>query len=122
MEDGLNDQPSKTKTYARKRRFPRYPFDARMQVAVFREGVTTELWGRTNELGMDGIGATLSGELKVGEVVALEFPIPLRPRVMRVRAIVRYSDGLSCGFEFLVVTDEQKETLGRLCETLANAS
>jgi len=118
----LSDQPSATKNYDRKRRFPRYRFDVRMQVAVFREGVRIELWGRTNELGLDGIGATLTGELKQGEVVALEFPIPLRPLVMRVRAIVRYCEGLRYGFEFLIVTDEQKESMRRVCETLANAS
>jgi hypothetical protein len=35
---------------------------------------------------------------------------------------VRYSEGLRCGFEFLVVTDEQKLTLRQVCVLLANAS
>jgi len=122
MKDGLSDDSSAAKTFVRQRRFTRYPFDARINVTVFRGGVTTILWGRASELGLDGIGATLSGELKDGEVVALEFPIPLAPLVMKVRAIVRYSEGLRCGFEFLIVTDEQKETLRRLCEILATAS
>lgn len=107
--------------YARNRRFPRWRLDVRIQVSVFREGVTAELWGRTNELGADGVGATLSGELAVGEVVAMEFPIPVAPYVMKVRAIVRYSHGLRCGFEFLVVTSEQKVTLRRTCEVLSNS-
>ena len=122
MKDGSSHDSSAAKTHVRPRRFPRYRFDARMQVGVFREGMTIEFWGRTNEVGMDGIGATLTGELKAGEVVSLEFPIALASLVMRVRAIVRYSEGLRCGFEFLIVTDEQKETLRRLCEMLANAS
>src|ERR1700684_2853308 len=74
----------------RLRRFPRYRFDVRIQVAVFREGLTTTCWGRTNELGQDGIGATLSGALQAGEVVSMEFPIPLQPHVMKLRAVVRY--------------------------------
>ena len=93
----------------------------RIQASVFRDGVTVLLWGRTNELGADGVGATLSGELAVGEVVGIEFPIPVAPYVVKVRAIVRYSHGLRCGFEFLVVTSEQKETLRRTCEVLANS-
>ena len=93
----------------------------RIQVSVFREGVTTLLWGRTNELGADGIGATLSGELTLGEVVGMAFPIPVAPHVMKVRAIVRYSQGLRCGFEFLVVTSEQRDLMSRTCEVLANA-
>ena len=105
----------------RRRRFSRWRFDVRIQVSVFREGVTTLLWGRTNELGADGIGATLSGELAAGEVVGMEFPIPVAPNVIKVRAIVRYTEGLRCGFEFLVVTSTQKDTLRRTCEVLANS-
>jgi hypothetical protein len=104
------------------RRFARYRFDARIQVSVFREGLTTTCWGRTSELGLDGIGATLSGELQAGEVVSVQFPIPLPPHLMKVRAVVRYSDGLRCGLEFLVVTDEQKLILRQICVVLANAS
>jgi len=107
--------------YTNARRFPRWHLDARIQVSVFRKGDTALFWGRTSELGEDGIGATLSGELTTGEVVTLEFPIPIAPFVMKVRAIVRYSHGLSCGFEFLVVTGEQKETLRRTCEVLAHS-
>jgi len=103
------------------RRFSRSRFDVRIQAAVFREGLTTTCWGRTSELSLDGIGATLSGELRAGEVVTLEFPIPLPPHVIKVRAVVRYSDGLRCGFEFLVMTGEQKLLLREVCVVLANA-
>ena len=103
------------------RRFSRYRFDVRIQASVFREGLTTSCWGRTSELGQDGIGATLSGELQVGEVVSLEFPIPIPPYFLKVRAIARYSEGLRCGFEFLIVTNEQRETLLRVCEVLSSA-
>ena len=106
----------------RLRRYSRYRFDARIQLSVFRDGLTSTCWGRTSELGQDGIGATLSAELQAGEVVSLEFPIPLPPHLMRVRAVVRYSEGLRCGFEFLVVTDEQRLMLRQVCVVLANAS
>jgi len=118
----MTKSASGSQTYAYVRRFERYRYDVRVQVSLFRDGQTTDLWGRTNELGMDGIGATLTGELKAGEVVSLEFPIPLAPLVMKVRAIVRYSQGLRCGFEFLIVTSQQRETMRQLCERLANAS
>jgi len=122
MENGLKNHGPTSQAFAEPRRFSRYRYDVRVQASVFREGVTTELWGRTSEIAMDGAGATLSGELKVGEVVSLQFPIPLQPLVMKVRAIVRYSQGLRCGFEFLVVTEEQKEMMRRFCEELAKAS
>jgi hypothetical protein len=122
-ESRLSDQgQAATAAQRRLRRFSRYRFDVRIQLKVFREGQTVTCWGRTGELGQDGIGATLSGELQVGEVVSLEFPIPLPPNLMQVRAVVRYSDGLRCGFEFLVVTDEQRELLRQVCVVLTNAS
>jgi hypothetical protein len=121
-EAGLSDRQQATANAQRRmRRFSRYRFDVRIQVSVFRDGLTTTCWGRTNELGQDGIGATLSGELQAGEVVSMEFPIPLPPNVMRVRAVVRYCAGLRCGFEFLVVTEEQREMLRQVCVVLANA-
>jgi len=91
-------------------------------MSVFRDGATVALWGRTNEIGQDGVGATLSGELAVGEVVSMDFPIPVSPYHLKVRAIVRYSAGLRCGFEFLIVTEEQRETLRRVCEVLSTGS
>ena len=104
------------------RRYVRYQLDVRIQASVFREGITTTLWGRTSELGQDGVGATLTGELMPGEVVSMEFPVPVAPFLIKLRAIVRYSDGLHCGFEFLRVTEEQRRTLSRVCEVLATDS
>ncbi len=89
---------------------------------MFREGQTTSYWGRSSELGQDGIGATLSGELQTGEVVSLEFPVPFPPHLMKLRAVVRYSNGLRCGFEFLVVTEEQRLVIRQVCVVSANAS
>ena len=117
------ERPTQTRepVYAHARRFPRSRLDARIEVSIFRDGVTTSYWGRTSELGEDGIGATLSGELTTGEVVAMEFSIPVAPHVMKLRAVVRYCHGLRCGFEFLVVTGEQKQTLRRALEVLDNS-
>lgn len=116
-----NESQGTSPAYGRNRRFPRHRLDSRIQLSVFREGTTISLWGRTSELGEDGVGATLSGELKMGEVVSMEFPVPVPPYFLKVRAVVRYSEGLRCGFEFLIVTEEQKETLRRVCEVLATA-
>jgi hypothetical protein len=95
--------------------------DVHIQVATFRDGSTVTLWGRTSELGQDGVGATLTGELQPGEVVSMEFPIPVSPHLVKIRAIVRYRQGLHCGFEFLIMTEDQRRTLGRVCEMLASA-
>jgi hypothetical protein len=101
------------------RRFPRYAADVRISVEVFREQGTISLWGRSNELGEDGIGGTLTGELEPGEVVSMELALPLAAQPLKIRALVRYRTGLRHGFEFLALADQQREVLRRVCEMLA---
>jgi|ERR1700678_3958234 hypothetical protein len=107
-------------TGAHARRFPRFALDARMQVRMFQDGEFRTCWGRSTELGQDGIGATLTGELESGEIVSLEIPLPLSPYALKVRAIVRYRQGLRYGFEFLTLDDNQRQMIRRVCETLSN--
>jgi len=104
------------------RRFPRFAIDARMQVRMFQAGEFRNCWGRSTELGEDGIGATLTGELETGEIVSLDIPLPLGPYPLRVRAIVRYRKGLRYGFEFLTLNDTQRGMISRVCEMLATKS
>lgn len=58
------------------RRYPRYSLDVRVSVKVFRLCAPIELWGRSIELGQDGIGVTLTGQLETGEVATLELALP----------------------------------------------
>ena len=111
--------PTKKKTAPYTRRYPRHSMDVRINVQVFRAGSVSYLWGRSTELGLDGIGATLTGDLKPGEVVSMEFPLPLSPYPLKLRAIVRYRIGLHYGFEFLTPTLEQRSSLERVCQMLA---
>jgi hypothetical protein len=107
-------------TSAHVRRYPRFAVDVRVQVRMFQAGEFRNCWGHSTELGQDGIGATLTGELEPGEIVSLEFPLPLSPYPLKIRAIVRYRQGLRYGFEFLTLSDQQCEMLRRVCEVLAN--
>ena len=102
----------------RDRRFPRYIFDTKIKAHVFRNGETIDVWGRSTELGLDGIGGTLTGELEPGEVVTMELPLPLSPYPLKLRAVVRYRTGLRHGFEFLTMTPPDREALTRVCEML----
>lgn len=99
------------------RRFPRHPVDVRVSVHTFRSGENISLWGRSSELGEDGIGATLTGELEPGEVVFMELQLPMAPFPIKFRALVRYRDGLRHGFEFLALSPAQRDEVRRVCET-----
>src|SRR5438309_6745779 len=104
------------------RRFPRFVIDVRLQVKMFQAGEFRACWGRSTEMGQDGIGATLTGSLEPGEIVTLEIPLPLTPYPIKVRAIVRYCQGLRYGFEFLTLNTAQRETIRRVCDYLATKS
>ncbi len=101
------------------RRYPRFAIDVRLQVKMFQSGEFCTCWGRSTEIGQDGIGATLTGSLETGEIVTLEIPLPLTPYPIKVRAIVRYRQGLRYGFEFLTLNEMQRDTVRRVCEYLA---
>lgn len=101
------------------RRYPRYPMDIRVSAKVFRVDNPIELWGRSIEFGQDGIGVTLTGELQTGEVATLELTLPASTSPLKLRALVRYRDGLRHGFEFLARDEIQREVIRRACEVLA---
>jgi len=104
------------------RRFPRFPMDVRVSAKVFRVDAPIELWGRSIEFGQDGIGVTLTGELEPGEVATLELTLPANSLPMKLRALVRYRDGLRHGFEFLARDEVQREAIRRTCELLSVGS
>ena len=104
------------------RRFPRYQVDLRVSVQVFRTSGTVSLWGRSCELGEDGIGATLTGQVEPGEVVSMELLLPAASYPLKFRALARYRTGLRHGFEFLALNRQQKDALHRVCEMLATAT
>jgi hypothetical protein len=106
--------------FATVRRYPRFVLDVRLQVKMFQNGEFCSCWGRSTELGQDGIGATLTGSLSKGEIVTLEIPLPLTPYPIKVRAIVRFCQGLRYGFEFLTMNESQRDTVRRVCEYLAS--
>ena len=112
----------KASAHERLRRYPRFAIDVRLQARMFQNGEFRSCWGRSTELGQDGIGATLTGELDPGEIVSLEIPLPLSPYPVKVRAIVRYRQGLRYGFEFLTLNPAERDTIHRVCEMLAMRS
>jgi len=113
---------TKTPASPASRRFPRYPLDIRVSAKVFRTESQVSLWGRSIEFGQDGIGVTLTGELEAGEVATLELTLPASSTPMKLRALVRYRDGLRHGFEFLARDEVQRAIIRRTCELLAAGS
>jgi len=116
----MDDRRPNLPTTPNPRRFQRYSADIRISIMVFRPAGSASMWGRSTELGEDGIGATLTGEIEPGEVVSMELSLPVTALPLRLRAITRYRDGLRHGFEFLALNEDQRAMLQRACEMLEN--
>lgn len=89
---------------------------------MFRNDGVHVLWGRSADLSENGIAATISGELFEGEVVTLSFSLAPGAAPLEMRASVRFRRGFFCGFEFLILTDEQRAQIKRACGFLVAAS
>jgi hypothetical protein len=82
---------------------PRYLMDQRLIIRSERT-----LHGRTKDISENGLGATVAGELNIGEVVELEFYLTGSLTPVKLRAEVRYRQGFQYGFHFLNITELEK--------------
>jgi hypothetical protein len=105
-----------------KRRYERYRTDFPLKAKILRETCYEELQGRCGDIGHGGMGAVFTAECAKGEVISLEFSLPDHATTLVVRSIVRYRKGFLHGLEFLGLTDEQLDTIGRYCSNLTPSS
>jgi PilZ domain len=97
--------------YSNRRRFPRFDVNRPVTAILYWDGSPPVLIpGRCHSLSEGGLGATMSQQLHVGEVVNLEVA-----HGVRVYAMVRNLRGFAHGFEFVLVRDNQRAAIQRLC-------
>lgn len=68
--------------------------------------------GISLDISEGGMGALVQGDLPVGETVSLEFELP--DYALKALAIVRHSCSARSGFEFLGLTDQERQRISRL--------
>lgn len=96
------------------RRYRRFALDSRIK--VFRAGQPHPLFGRTLGVSEAGISALLAADLEVGESVHLEFTLPTCSQRLAVRAVARNRSGARYGFEFLSLSEAQREAISAFRE------
>src|SRR6185437_14868958 len=91
----LNNTDQGLVQYSSRRRFPRFEVNRPVTAILYWESAPPVLIsGRCHSLSEGGLGATMSQQLRVGEVVNLE---------------------VAHGFEFVLVRDNQRAAIRRLC-------
>jgi len=101
-----------------KRRHERYRTDFPVKATVLRDSGYEGLAGRCGDIGHGGMGVVFNAECVKGEVLSLEFSLPLAAEILSVRSIVRYHRGFLHGLEFLGLTGEQQEAIDAFCNQL----
>ncbi|HZI55951.1 MAG TPA: PilZ domain-containing protein [Verrucomicrobiae bacterium] len=74
--------------------------------------------GRTKDIAEGGLGATIPGEMEIGEVVELELQLSEMTEPLKLKAEVRYRRGFQYGFRFLNATGQQRELIRRVTHAL----
>ena len=97
----------------------RFAIRVPLDVKVFRSGRLVMMSGRSTDLNEFGMGARFDLELVPGEMVTLEFRLPMADDNFRPRAIVRRrADLCHYGFEFVSIDPVQRQRIRELCEVL----
>jgi len=99
------------------RRYQRYEIDSEL-IAAMLGTERRELRGRALNINEGGIGGLFAKEIDVGISVNLQFSVPVVTSPVRVHGVVRNRTGYRYGFEFVDLTQEQRETISRTCKTL----
>lgn len=100
----------------RRRRYPRFRLDVPIAVTVLREHGYQTVLGRTNDVAVGGIGAVVTEELPIGEVVKMEFPLETGSDPLSVRGVVRYRKSYLHGIEFLGLSATDLARIQTFCD------
>jgi hypothetical protein len=91
------------------RRHLRYPFSVPLTVLHLLPDGFRSCHGISVDLSEGGLGAILTDDLRVGEIVKVDLPLPSGSVIMA--AIVRHSNHRRAGLEFLGLTLEERQRI-----------
>jgi c-di-GMP-binding flagellar brake protein YcgR len=102
------------------RRFQRFDVDCRVKIVRKQLGNSTVHYGRASNISAGGMMLVASVQLDSGESIGLEFNLPHMSQVLQLRAVIRHRFGeYSYGIEFREMTDQTRQSITRMCETLS---
>jgi len=100
-----------------RRRYPRYEIDTELHVTTPDERAAMR--GRSLNISEGGTAGVFVTEWEIGTAVRLEFSVPITSRPVRLVGILRSRSGYRHGFEFVDLSQDQREVIGKTCRTLA---
>jgi PilZ domain-containing protein len=98
--------PAATAEHRPVQRYPRTMFSVPVTLRHLATGRIRTTRGISLDISEGGLGAIVQGDLRVGEMVKIDVPIPECPLTAVV--IVRHTSSVRSGFEFLGLTAEER--------------
>lgn len=109
---------SEIELHKQQRRFKRLRVDIRVQVFALIGGNQCSAYGRGHDVGQGGMAVYVPLELEVDDIIKLRFELPYSRTKFGLRAAVRNRSGFRYGIEFLGLSQEEKDELGRVSNLL----
>ena len=116
--DGAMNRDEQYRSPINTRRHQRYELETELTANIRGLECRVVMRGRSLNINEGGIAGLFATGLDVGTSVGLQFSVPIATTPVRVRAVVRNRTSYRYGFEFVNLTPEQSETIGRTCRTL----
>lgn len=121
MATAISAQPSIG--FVRKRRWERSRIDVPIRVIFWNSLHAAKIVdARGRDMSEGGIAVFAGVELRIGDIIEVEFTPAYSGQPMRVKAEVRNRRGYSYGIEFLTDTGKEQTQAARLRELLISAS
>ena len=109
--------------YARKRRWQRFKIDVPIRLIYWNSLHAAKIAdARGRDMSEGGMAVFAGVELRVGDIIEIEFTPAYSGQPLRVKAEVRNRRGYSYGIEFLSDTSTEQSQAARLRELLISAS
>lgn len=100
---------AKASFYPVLRRHPRSPYSVPIYFHGYATGFVRTTRGLSVDISEGGLGALVQGSLRVGEMGAIDVPLP--EHVLTTIAIVRHTSDMTSGFEFVGLTAEERSEI-----------
>jgi hypothetical protein len=102
------------------RRHQRLPFSVPLTLHHLKAGMTRTFAGMSLDLSEGGFGVLVNGQLREGETVEVDLPLP--QNLPHLIAIVRYSASDRSGLEFLGLTAEERSQISSAAASIKPSS
>lgn len=102
-----------------KRRWQRFHVEVRLRITLAGGTQAASFHGTGTNISKGGMRVFIPRELKLGDSVTLDLPLPYSQERLTLKAVIRNREGFHYGVEFLNIGSREQEMITRNCQVLA---